>query len=359
MAVRFVIRAPLVLVVAAATSVLSSARSARADDAPGTDSVAKASALFADARKLVQDGNYAQACPKFEESLRLHFGIGAQFNLADCWEHIGRSASARTQFLGAAASAHAAAQAEREQVAKARADALEARLIRLLIDVRATDKELSVRRNHITVGREEWGTATPIDPGIYLIEASAPGKKHWSANVTVPSTASEAVSVVVPPLEELGEKCEPKPESPTEGALANPHVEPTTTPPPPLVEPAPRSARRIAYTLSLAGLGVASVGLGTVLAIEYKSKNDDAKVICPSGMGCTASEIDSHSALVSDAKSFRTWSFVGFGVGGAALVGAAVLYFAPSSSSQRASNFVASPFMTADGSWGAVATGRF
>jgi len=150
----------------------------------------------------VQDGNYQQACGKFEQSLRLNVGIGTQFNLADCWEHIGRTASARSLFLGAAASAHAAGQSEREQVAKARADALEPRLLRLVIDVRATDPELIVRRNQVAVTREAWGTATPVDPGSYLIEASAPGKKAWSSRVTVPVTASDAVSVIVPVLED-------------------------------------------------------------------------------------------------------------------------------------------------------------
>lgn len=349
---------PFVLIAAVVGALLGHAPSARAEDAAPTDNASKARTLFAEARKLAGDGNYQQACGKFEESLRLNVGIGTQFNLADCWEHIGRTASARALFLGAAASAHAVGQTEREEVAKARADALEPRLLRLLIDVRATDPELSVRRDQVAVTRDTWGTATPVDPGSYLIEASAPGKMPWSARVSVPVTASEAVSVTVPPLEAAAAACEPKTAAASAGS--RPQTRPAPDQPAPLVsEPAARSARRTAYALSLAGLGVASVGLGTVLALEYKSKNDDAKGICPRGVGCTASEVDDHAGLVSDAKTFRTWSFVGFGVGGAALVGAAVLYFAPTGSSERSSNLVATPYLGGDGSWGAVASGRF
>jgi hypothetical protein len=350
----------LAFTAAIACGALFATRAVHAQDAPPSDNVLKARALFADARKLVQDGNYQQACGKFEESLRFNVGIGTQFNLADCWEHIGRTASARTLFLGAAASAHAAGQTEREQVAKARADALEPRLIRLVIDVRATDPQLVIRRNQVQVDREAWGTATPVDPGAYLVEASAPGKKPWSAHVTVPLNASEAVSVTVPPLENDATACDPKgAETPRSAGTAQSPEHAAEQPAPLVDEPLPRSARRTAYALSLAGLGIASLGIGTVLAIEYKSKNDDAKAICPSSVGCSASEIDDHAGFVSDAKTFRTWSFVGFGLGGAALVGAAVLYFAPSRSSESGAGLMATPFVTGDGSWGAMASGRF
>ena len=108
----------------------------------------------------------------------------------------------------------------------------------------------------------------------------------------------------------------------------------------------------------IGGLGVVSVGVGTFLAFKYKSKNDDAKAICPDSVGCSQSDIDRHSDLVSDAKTFRTGAFVGLGVGAAALITSAALFLAPSSSSSSA-GLSAAPFVTADGSWGAVAAGRF
>src|SRR5215831_11151206 len=81
---------------------------------------AAARVLFGEGRRLAGTGDYAGACPKFEESFRLDPGIGTGFNLADCWEHLGRTASAWGRFLGVAAAAKAAGQTEREQVARAR-----------------------------------------------------------------------------------------------------------------------------------------------------------------------------------------------------------------------------------------------
>src|SRR5260221_11014313 len=55
--------------------------------------------LFDEGRKLLADGKYDAACPKLEESQRLDPGTGTLFNLADCWEQIGRTASAWARFL--------------------------------------------------------------------------------------------------------------------------------------------------------------------------------------------------------------------------------------------------------------------
>src|SRR5258708_37292521 len=54
--------------------------------------------LFDEGRKLLADGKYDAACPKLEESQRLDPGMGTLVNLAECWEHIGRTALAWARF---------------------------------------------------------------------------------------------------------------------------------------------------------------------------------------------------------------------------------------------------------------------
>ena len=336
--------------------------SARADEPsksepPKTQDQARAAELFSEGRALTKAGNYAEACPKFEQSLRLNVGVGVQFNLADCWEHIGRVASAQALFQGAAATARAAGQSDRAEVAQARAEALNPRLIRMLIDVKSTDRGLVIRSNHVAVDPKQWGTATSVDAGEYLIEASAPGKKPWSARLIVPAAATDVVSITIPPLEDAP----PDAATPAVAPLAAAEAKPVKALPP--VEPPPSAAeqkdnRRTVYALTFAGVGVVGVGLGTVFGLEFRSKNNDAKTICPSSVGCSRSDIDHHAQLLSDAKSARTLSFVGFGVGAASLIAAGVLYFSPSAKSEQGS-WSAVPFVTADGTWGAAASGRF
>ena len=80
----------------------------------------KADETFHAGRELMKDGKFADACPKFEESQKLDPGLGTQFNLADCQEHLGKLASAWANFGDAASRAKAAGQAERAQAAKER-----------------------------------------------------------------------------------------------------------------------------------------------------------------------------------------------------------------------------------------------
>src|SRR5215471_17101917 len=133
----------------------------RPSGAADTVDEAAARALFAEGRKLVAGGEYEAACPKFEESFRLDPGIGTGFNLADCWEHVGRTASAWARFLGVAAAAKALGQTERERVARERAAALEPQLSRLTVSVAAQDDGLAVQRDDVALGPASWGLALP------------------------------------------------------------------------------------------------------------------------------------------------------------------------------------------------------
>src|SRR5512138_2397422 len=112
----------------AAGLALAAALPARADTT--AEQRAAAQALFDDARRLMADKKYAEACPKLEESQRLDPGIGTLLNLAECQSLTGRTASAWANFLEAAYQAKAAGQAKRENTARSRAAALEPKLSR-------------------------------------------------------------------------------------------------------------------------------------------------------------------------------------------------------------------------------------
>ena len=146
---------------------------------------AAAKALFAEGRKLAAGGDYAQACPKFEDSYRLNPGIGTNFNLADCLEHVGRTASAWARFRDVATATKAAGQFDRESVARARAAVLEPTLSRLTVDVQSPVPGQIVYRDGIAVAEFSWGIPVPVDPGDHALEAVASRRKRWSAKVTV------------------------------------------------------------------------------------------------------------------------------------------------------------------------------
>ncbi len=171
--------------------------------AHANDSVA-AQTLFDEAKQLMTEGHYTAACPKFAESQQADPGLGTQFHLADCWQHVGRLASAWALFRDVESQAHARGETSRERVAHDRAAALEPFLPRLLILPHQGDptQGLSIMRDGTEIGREQWGVAVPIDPGTHSVAVYVSGKQPWGTAVEVPMDG-RIVSVDVPAVSTL------------------------------------------------------------------------------------------------------------------------------------------------------------
>ena len=103
---------------------------ARADDQG-----AIANALFNEGQALMKKKDYPAACAKFEGSLRIAQKVGTQFNLADCYERLGRTAAAWEGFQRVVAMTKD--DPRRNKAARDRVSALDGRLTRLVIQVDA------------------------------------------------------------------------------------------------------------------------------------------------------------------------------------------------------------------------------
>ena len=85
---------------------------------------AEVESLFADGKRLIEEGKPALACPKFLASYKLEPRIGTLLNLATCYEKNGQLASAWTRYVEAKPLTRAANQQERYDYANERAAAL-------------------------------------------------------------------------------------------------------------------------------------------------------------------------------------------------------------------------------------------
>src|SRR5215813_2007004 len=92
--------------------------------AANADDVATSQALFDKARELTKQNKWAEACPLFEESQKLAPTNNTLYYLADCQQHVGKTASAWANFTAVADKAKAAGEAAKEGFARKRADAL-------------------------------------------------------------------------------------------------------------------------------------------------------------------------------------------------------------------------------------------
>jgi hypothetical protein len=261
---------------------------------------AAATILFNDAMALAAKGNFAAACPKFEESQRLDPGLGTQYNLAACYEHLGRVATAWALFLEVASGAQRAGQTAREREATGRATSLEPHLSRLRVSAPKDVLGLEVRRNGELLGGVLWGNAVPVDPGSYTIEATAPGRTKWSTVVGVGPNGA-LVDVTVPPLQ----------------TSAEPGAEPraTTGPREPSPVADPRAAPLRIAGFVAGGAGVVTIVVGAVFGFKSKGSHDDAVPHCDAANRCDALGV----SLRADALTAGNVSTATFVAGGALL----------------------------------------
>lgn len=292
--------------------------SASPASAQGHDPVA-AEAAFAEARALMQKGRFDEACPKLEASLSLDPALGTLLNLGDCYEKVGKTASAWLRYREAAALALEKGQREREQIARARITALEPKLCKLTVRV-AEQPEITVTRDGATVLRAAYGIPVPVDPGPHVVEArgSAAGAP-FSSNVDVkpppPNGACALTTVDVPVLSDNGGA--PVVAVPVKPVLAPIDLGPEA--PPPSIEPRWRTVHTLAIVS--AGLGIVGLGVGSAFGLSASGTKSEADSFCTPA-GCTADG----KGLLADAGAAADVSTVFFSVGAVLLVTGAVLW---------------------------------
>lgn len=297
---------------------------------------AAAQALFDQARELSKQGRFAEACPKLQESNRLDPGIGTQFHLADCYEQLGRIASAWAAFLDVASQARATGQVDREKAAQRRAERLQPRLPRLVIEVPDASKApgLELRRNGVVVGSAQWSVPVPVDPGEIEIAASAPGKQSLRQSLRLEEGKTASYSLPALRAEEAAPAAAAVPAEKGAGPVVGEPQSSPATPPvaPPRDGAAVEGSGNTVWILALAGAGVAGLGVGTAFAVMAKNQYEDSKSGCPNDPNiCNQAGFD----LRKDARSKGNVATVGFIAGGAFLSGAAILWLASGSSPEE------------------------
>ncbi len=245
---------------------LSTAVAFAADGAKANPSALQRSTaeiLFQQGVELVGSGQYATACQKFEGSLELDVAVGTMLRLADCYDRIGKTASAWGLFEQVMAISEASGDVKRNRIAEARANDVKERLSRIRLDV---PKELAALKVEIVVGgaeipRATWTTPFPIDPGVVAIVARAPGYTPWQGEIMI----LEGPSLQHVSVPKLARRPEPK-----------------------LIDgPAPRGALQERDTAEsrvwpyvLAGAGLAGLGVGAYLTLRARDLDRQSRTSC-------------------------------------------------------------------------------
>lgn len=307
-------RAPLAALTLGLALGLVPAR-AGAQPVTATDS-ATAESLFNEALALLESKRPAEACPKLEASQRLDPGVGTLLYLADCYQQLGRTASAWATFREAAYMAKDRKD-DREPVAVESAKALEPKLSYLTLEVTPPEGvTLEIKRDGQVIPEAVWNTAIPVDPGPHTVQVNAPGKKPWSTTITV-GEGPRQESVVIPALEDA------------------PLPPPTPLSAPP-VDQGPEPPYSTQKTVGWVVLGAGSAGLitGGVLALLARGNDSDADAECrPDQRGlCNPAGVK----LGESAETKATWAGISAGVGLAAIGAGVTLLLTASPTSESA-----------------------
>jgi hypothetical protein len=270
---------------------------------------AAAQALYDEARRLMQAGSYAEACPKFKESYELEPGGGTLLNLADCYDKAGRPSLSWTTFKEALVAAQRDRRTDRIDFANQRIASLERRLARLTVSVAGAARapSLSVTVDGAQLGEAAWGVALPVDPGRHVVRAEAPGKRPFERLVDLPSTNAARESVEIPRLEDVPAVERPVPIRERPVPLTTSGVAP--------VESVTKSGSNSRATIGwvVGAVGVASVGVGSYFGLRAINRWSDRNQQCTAG--CTPGAKDAGD----DANQAATIADIGLGAGLAAL----------------------------------------
>jgi hypothetical protein len=303
---RFVV--PVVAIVAFSALDIHVARAQTHDPAAGE-------ALFQEGRRLMKNRDFAPACAKFEESLRLDPATGTLMNLADCEEQLGHTASAWQHWRAAADQLPVGD--KRRTTAVSRATGLEKVLARLSVALApSAPPDAVVKRDGVLLGAASLGVALPVDPGHHVVIVSAAGRENRETEVTM--HAKEQRSLIV----EAG-----APSEAASGAGAEAGRPSSTPPPPPAsarTSPGEGDARAVLSVSSerrapiagyaLLGVGVLGVAAGTYFGLTALTARRDASAACPDVGGVRRCLVNAAGPLDRDKRN-SLYADIGFGVG--------------------------------------------
>ncbi len=234
----------------------ATARSQSEEEQPGERAAAEV--MFEAGRTAMADGNYDEACEKFEASMKLDPAPGTLLNLGNCEEKRGRIASAWERYV--AAQRELPSNDRRREFAAKKAKELEGAVPRLTISLAADAPEnTQIHRGEVDL-TGSVGVALPLDPGSYSILVAAEGYEERAFDVEL--AVGEARSLEVWPGEKL-------PEPP-------PQKTPASTPTEEPVQWGPLTKRQWGYVAGGVGIaGIATALTTGALAIGEMQTMDD------------------------------------------------------------------------------------
>jgi tetratricopeptide (TPR) repeat protein len=302
-----------------------------APPAPSPTATKKAKELFGAGQKLYQQGQYAEAIARFEEAYSAKPHPVIYFNIGRCYEELGRTGEALKAYKTYLRLSPEAK--DRNQVAESIAN----------LERKLREKGLQ----QLTVVAEPAGAAIEIDgkplgvspltvdltTGDHRLAVTLAGYDRIERTITMTLGQASELNVTLVKASELTPPV--RSDTPVAGSSTGPSVTPTTTSQPaaggeirtePLA-PKPKPKRLWTYVaggIAVAGLG-AGIGLGVAADGEAKTLVAGQEIVVDGQP--TRQPWPDATARHDRAVALATGANVSYGLAGAALITAVVLFF--------------------------------
>lgn len=314
------------------------AAGARTAHSEPDSTAAIAEQLFDEGRVLMRAGRWAQACPRFDASQRIDPALGAQLNLATCYERMGRLARAWGLYREAIDLARKTDDVTRHDYAQRHAAALEPRLARLTITLPTElPAAFTVRWDGSPIPPNMLGIGLYADPGQHEILIVAPGFETVTKTVTLVGGTAEIIAIpalVASPAPGY----EPSTLSSTDPTpdLVVASYRPPVLPAP--IRPDDRSSSRRYLAIGLGTAGLATAGVGLWFGMKARSSYRQAKELCGEQLICdNAADFETGKRLIRDTRSGAITSTLLVASGGAMVVGGVIALLVTPRTGERAS----------------------
>jgi tetratricopeptide (TPR) repeat protein len=293
------------------------------------DNKARADQLFKEGKSLMAEKRYADACNAFEESYKLDPGIGAQLNIAKCYEEWGKLGRAFTSYQLAEKMARDAGDARADKI-KELITELDSQVPRLTLRIpKDAPKgfQVTMDKKPVTV----LGEAFVVDPGPKTLEWWVGDGPKKQKIIAVERGGESEVTLDVPKGTVIkpeggdgdggGGDGDKKPDKPKK-----------TTP----EKPSPPGRNMRIGGIALGGAGVLAIGVSSIMTLSARGKYNDALDMYCNGMksSCDPQGLE----ITHDARSTANVATVVFFVGLAAVGGGVALYLLGSKQAKAASD---------------------
>jgi hypothetical protein len=301
-------------------SLLFASGHAHAQEKP-RDPVA-AQALFKTALELVERGDDAAGCPKFEAALALYPSASTMIHIAQCHERAGKIATAWKDY-GQALALNRETQGEErrkalERICQKGVDTLAPRLPRLSVVVSRPPAGLVVTLDGAELPLAALGEALPADPGSHEVRLSAPGYQTEARTVVLEENRTASIDITLAPAPAV------PPPAPTTAAPPPSPAVPTAAPPAASKPEEPVKGGVPTWAWVTGGAGIVLTAAGAVFLAEDLAAISALQSNCTTDASGTSCKAGYDYQADNDRKNRSLPLFIGLGSAGVLAIGAAI-----------------------------------